>query len=67
MPVYDVVERHHVRIAAPADAVLAAACTQDLWQSRVTRAIFRAREIVLGATPSFDLILPDDRRAVPTG
>jgi hypothetical protein len=51
MPVYDVVERHHVRIAAPAAITLAAAAEQDLLRLPLVRAIFRARELVLGATP----------------
>jgi hypothetical protein len=49
MPAYDVVERHAARVHAPADAVFAAACEQNLQASPVTRAIFRTREIVLGA------------------
>lgn len=51
MPVYDVVERHHIFVAAPAATVLAAAKEQDLMQSPLTRVIFRARELALGATP----------------
>lgn len=51
MPHYDVVDRHHVAIAAPAAVVLAAAGDMDLRRSRLVQAIFRAREIVLRATP----------------
>jgi len=51
MPVYDVVERHRIFVAAPAATVLAAAKDQDLMQSPLTRAIFRTREVVLGASP----------------
>lgn len=51
MPVYEVVERHHVRIDAPAAFVFAAASEQELQQSAITRAIFKTRELVLGATP----------------
>ena len=54
MPVYDVVERHQICVAAPAAAVLAAAKEQDLLHSPLTRVIFKARELALGA-------LPDDR------
>jgi hypothetical protein len=50
MPAYDVVERHHIRIDAPAAVVLKAASEQDLQQSVITRAIFKTRELVLGAT-----------------
>jgi hypothetical protein len=51
MPQYDVVDRHHVAVAAPAAVVLAAAGDMDLRRSPLVQAIFRAREIVLGATP----------------
>jgi hypothetical protein len=51
MPRYDIVERHHIGVAAPADAVLAAAREVDLQGSWIARAIFRAREILLGAEP----------------
>jgi hypothetical protein len=51
MPVYDIVERHHIRVAAPAEVTLAAAREQDLLRVPLIRAIFRAREIVFRATP----------------
>jgi hypothetical protein len=51
MPVYDVAERHHIRVAAPAEITFAAACEQDLMASPAVRAIFKAREIVLGSAP----------------
>jgi hypothetical protein len=51
MPAYDVVERHHIRVAAPAAATLDAAREQDLLGLPLVHAIFRAREIVLRATP----------------
>lgn len=51
MPFYDVVERHRIQIAAPAAIALAAAEEQDLFHLPLVRAIFRARELVLGATP----------------
>jgi hypothetical protein len=50
MPSFDVVERHHIRVAAPAAIVLAAARDQDLFGLPLVRAIFRAREIVLGTS-----------------
>ncbi len=59
MPEYEVAERHHVRVAAPAATTLAAAADTNLQQSTVVRAIFRARELVLGADP--------DAGARPTG
>jgi hypothetical protein len=49
MPVYDVVERHRIAVAAPADVTLQAAGEADMTQSRAVRAIVRARELVLGA------------------
>jgi hypothetical protein len=51
MPRYDVVERHRIGIRAPAGVVYAAACEQDLQQSCVTRAVFKTRELVMGAKP----------------
>jgi len=51
MPVYEVVERHHIRVAAPAAVTLAAAREQDLLGLPLVRLIFRTREVVLGATP----------------
>jgi len=51
MPVYDIVERHHIHVAAPADVTFSAACEIDLQQSPVVRAIFRARELILGSEP----------------
>jgi hypothetical protein len=51
MPVYDVVERHHIHVGAPPAATLAAASEQDLFHLPVVRIIFRAREWFLGATP----------------
>ena len=51
IPAYEVVERHHVRVAAPAAIALAAACDMDLAQSAIIRGIFRGRELILGAQP----------------
>ena len=47
---YDVVERHQIRVAAPADITMAAAREQDLLRVPLIRAIFRARQIAMGAT-----------------
>ena len=49
MPEYEVAERHHVRVAAPAALTLSAAADTDLQKSTIVRAIFRTRELVLGA------------------
>jgi hypothetical protein len=59
MPVYEIVERHRIDVAAPAEMTLAAARQQDLWGSAVVRAIFKAREFALGGLP--------DNRARPRG
>ena len=51
MPTYDISERHHVEVAAPADVTFSAACETDLQQSPIVRAIFKARELLLGSKP----------------
>jgi hypothetical protein len=52
MPVYEIVERHHVHVAAPAAVTFTTASEMNLRRSAVVRAIFRAREIVLGSRPT---------------
>jgi hypothetical protein len=54
MPHYDIVERHSIHVAAPPAVALAAAREADLTASPIIRAIFRAREIVLGSKPQAD-------------
>jgi hypothetical protein len=49
MPAYEIVERHHIRVAAPAAVTLDVARDMDLQASPVVRTIIRAREIILGA------------------
>ncbi len=51
-PVYDIVERHHVQVAAPAEVTLRAASEMSLFDSPIARAIFKSREILMGATPT---------------
>jgi hypothetical protein len=51
MPAYEVVERHHVRVDAPAAVALAAAQDMDLLHSPLVRAIIKGRELILGAKP----------------
>jgi hypothetical protein len=51
MPLYDVVERHQIDVAAPADVTFAVACGQDLMALPVVRSIFKARELILGSEP----------------
>jgi hypothetical protein len=48
IPVYEAVERHDIRVAAPAAVTFAVARDQDLLQSPAVRAIFKAREVILG-------------------
>lgn len=52
MPTCEVVERHDIRIAAPADMTFAAACDVDFQQSALIRAIFKGRELMFGGAPS---------------
>ena len=49
MPEYEIVERHHVAVDAPAAVTLAAACETDIRASRLAEAIFRVRALVLGS------------------
>ena len=49
MPKYEIVERHHVNVAAPAEHTFGALMSMDLEDSHVIRAIFRGRELLLGA------------------
>jgi hypothetical protein len=51
MPVYDVVERHHIQVAAPAVVTLAVAQEMDLHDVPVVRAVFKGRELILRAAP----------------
>jgi hypothetical protein len=50
MPVYEIVERHHIAVAAPAATTLDAARHARLESSPLVRAIFRAREVLMGAS-----------------
>src|SRR5215216_6057223 len=50
MPAYDVADRHRIRVAAPAGMVLETARSLDLFGTALVRAIFDARELLLGAT-----------------
>lgn len=59
LPEFDIVERHHIRVAAPAAVTLAAACDLDLEQSALARVIFRTREMLLGSR--------GPQRPLPTG
>jgi len=62
MPAYDIVERHHIRVAAPAHVTMAAAREMDITQAPLTRAIFKARELLLRSVPD---VRPRPRQLVP--
>ena len=51
MPEYEVAERHHIPVSAPAAITFAAATDLDLNQSAMIRAIFKTRELFLRARP----------------
>lgn len=48
---HDVVERHAIAVDAPAEVTFAASKEMELDESRIVRAIFRARELILRAAP----------------
>jgi hypothetical protein len=52
MPEYEVRERHETTVAAPAEVTWAAARGVDLNRSGLVRAIFRARELLMGSVPA---------------
>jgi len=49
MPIYDIVERHHVHVMAPPDVTLAAARDLNIQDSYLVRSIFKARELIMGS------------------
>ena len=51
IPAFDVVERHHVSVMAPAAVTLAVARTMELSSIPMVRAIFKGRELIMGAAP----------------
>jgi hypothetical protein len=52
LPEYEVVERHELRVRAPADVTFLAARDLDLSRSAVVKAIFAGRSLLMGATPA---------------
>lgn len=52
IPTYDVAERHHVRIKAPAQTTFAAASEMYLEQSPIVRGLFKAREWIMRSHPA---------------
>ena len=59
IPSPEVLEHHHIAIAAPAEIVMAAAKEIRVMDSPLIRAIFKARELAMGGEP--------DRREHPGG
>jgi hypothetical protein len=51
MPTYDIVDRHCIKVKAPADLTFSCAKKIDLERSGVVRAIFKTRELILGSKP----------------
>jgi hypothetical protein len=49
---YEIAERHHIRVAAPAEITFAAACEMKLSQSAIIRALFKTRELALSCAAS---------------
>jgi hypothetical protein len=58
MPAYDVAERHHVRVSAPADVTFRASTEMSLQQSAIVRGIFKAREWIGGSRAAREAELP---------
>ena len=52
IPVYEVAERHRIAVHAPAEVTFAALMDMDLEDSPLIRAIFKGRELLLGADAS---------------
>jgi hypothetical protein len=65
MPEYEVAERHHVRVAAPAAMMLSAAADTDLQQSTIVREGYsRRRHLgwrVLAENPEREIVVPSGR------
>ena len=49
MPRFDIAEQHHIVVAAPAATTFDASMDMNLEDSAIVRAIFKGREIILGA------------------
>src|SRR6185295_8336178 len=52
MPAFEVGELRETRVAAPADVTYASALALDLERLPLVRAIFRGRELLMGAAPA---------------
>src|SRR5512140_2577923 len=71
MPAYEVCDRQAINVAAPADVTLAAAKELDFERSRIIRAIFHGRELILrskpGAAPAKSKNFIDNMTAIGWG
>ena len=47
MPEYEVAERHHIRVFAPAETTFATACQMDMLRSAAIRFLIKTRELAL--------------------
>jgi hypothetical protein len=56
MPVYEAIELHRLRVAAPADVTFSAVSRIDLQESALIRALFKTRAAILGAKPDERLL-----------
>ena len=63
MPRFEVIERHHIAVDAPAEITLRAAMDQELTAIPLVRAVFKARELVMGST-AVDRSLPSGLTAM---
>lgn len=52
MPRWDVRERFALEVGAPADLVLRTACAFDMQSLPLVKAVFRLREVLMGAVPT---------------
>lgn len=52
MPAPEVLTRHHIKVAAPADVAFAVAGTLDMSDSTLIRGLFKGRELLLHGAPA---------------
>jgi hypothetical protein len=52
MPVYEVAERHQIRVKAPSAVTFQTATEMDLEKSPIVRMIFKGREWIMGSRPA---------------
>ena len=62
IPAPEILERHHLRMAAPADVVLATAKDMRLLDSPLVKAVIKLREIAVGTGPD---VVPRPKELLP--